>query len=78
MILRRFIKHVRNENWFAVSLDFMVVVIGIFIGMQVTEWNSDRKDRHLEDIYLERLARDIQDDFRAYTLLIEQSTRQDE
>lgn len=52
MILRRFIKHVRNENWFAVSLDFMVVVIGIFIGMQVTEWNSDRKDRHLEDIYL--------------------------
>lgn len=78
MILRRFIKHVRNENWFAVSLDFMVVVIGIFIGMQVTEWNSDRKDRHLEDIYLERLARDIQDDFRVYTLLVEQSTRRDE
>ena len=43
MILRRFIEHVSDQNWFAVGLDVCVVVVGIFLGMQVTEWNEARK-----------------------------------
>jgi hypothetical protein len=43
MILRRFTKHVTEQNWFAVGLDVIVVVLGIFLGMQLTEWNEDRK-----------------------------------
>ena len=45
MILRRFTKHVIDQNWFAVGLDIIVVVVGIFLGMQVTEWNDDRKTK---------------------------------
>ncbi|MFT7527316.1 MAG: hypothetical protein ACI9LY_002471 [Arenicella sp.] len=44
MILRRFTQHITEQNWFAVGLDVIVVVVGIFLGMQVTEWNDDRKD----------------------------------
>ena len=43
MILRRFMKHVSDQNWFAVGLDVLVVIVGIFLGMQVTEWNEGRK-----------------------------------
>jgi hypothetical protein len=38
-------KHVADQNWFAVGLDILVVITGIFLGMQVTEWNESRKDR---------------------------------
>ena len=58
MILRRFMKHVTEQNWFAVGLDVIVVITGIFLGMQVTEWNEERKERLLEHAYLERLLAD--------------------
>jgi len=45
MILRRFMKHVTDQNWFAVGLDVLVVITGIFLGMQVTEWNDERKEQ---------------------------------
>jgi len=34
MILRRLTKHVKDQNWFAVGLDFVIVVIGVFVGMR--------------------------------------------
>lgn len=36
MILRRFMKHVTDQNWIAVVLDVLVVITGIFLGMQVS------------------------------------------
>lgn len=35
MILRRIKSHVEKENWFAVGIDFAIVVIGVFVGLQV-------------------------------------------
>jgi hypothetical protein len=29
MILRRIMKHVSDQNWFAVGLDFLIVVFGV-------------------------------------------------
>ena len=45
MLLRRITKHVTDQNWFAVFLDFMIVVFGVYIGVQVGNWNADRQDR---------------------------------
>jgi len=58
MLLRRITKHVRDQNWFAVVLDFLVVVVGIFVGLQVDNWNEDRKSRAEERNYLQRLSED--------------------
>jgi hypothetical protein len=44
MILRRLKAHVEKENWFAVFLDFAIVVIGVFIGLQVANWNETRSE----------------------------------
>lgn len=60
MLLHRLKKHIREQNWFAVGLDFIVVVAGIFIGLQVNNWNEDRKDRHEETAYMERLLLDAE------------------
>ena len=41
MILRRLTKHVKDQNWFAVGLDFVIVVAGVFLGIQIGNWNAD-------------------------------------
>lgn len=40
MLLRRITEHVKVQNWFAVGLDFIIVVVGVFIGIQVSNWND--------------------------------------
>ena len=61
MLLRRVTQHVKDENWFAVFVDFLIVVFGIFIGIQVTNWNEQRIENSLEDEYLNRLKINIKE-----------------
>jgi hypothetical protein len=42
MILRRVIKHFRNQEWTAIFLDFIIVVVGVIVGLQVSNWNDVR------------------------------------
>jgi hypothetical protein len=60
MILRRFMKHVKDQNWFAVGLDIIVVIVGIFLGLQVQSWYDGRQKIVEERIYLINLHEDIQ------------------
>ena len=60
MILRRVIEHVRAQHWTAVFLDFVIVVMGVFIGLQVQDWNTARNDRADAREYRERLITDMQ------------------
>jgi hypothetical protein len=62
MILRRITEHVRTQNWFAVGLDFLVVVVGILIAFQITSWNEARQDRRAEQRYLAELAVNLEAD----------------
>ncbi|MEM6537231.1 MAG: hypothetical protein AAF742_00400 [Pseudomonadota bacterium] len=55
MLLRRITEHVRTQNWFAVFLDFVIVVVGVFIGLQVSNWNDQRAARGDSDRTLELL-----------------------
>lgn len=61
MLLRRFMSHIRAENWFAVSLDLIVVVVGLFIGLQIDTWWEGRKDSRLEGEYLVEIREDFQE-----------------
>lgn len=60
MILRSLTKHVKDQNWFAIGLDFAIVVFGVFIGIQVANWNEARQEQALERVLLVRLQRDFQ------------------
>ena len=59
MLLRSLTKHIREQNWFAVALDFFIVVAGILIAFQITNWNDQRGDDKLRVQYLERLQSDL-------------------
>jgi hypothetical protein len=64
MLLRRITKHVKDQNWFAVGIDFAIVVIGVFIGIQVANWNEARSDVLRERIMLEELRREVESAIR--------------
>ena len=55
MLLRRITKHVKDQNWFAVGIDFVIVVIGVFIGIQVANWNDARAAHATEEDLIQRL-----------------------
>lgn len=59
MILRDLAEALRQQSWFTVVLEVLVVVVGIFIGLQADSWNEGRKTQLLERQYLERLHHDI-------------------
>jgi hypothetical protein len=60
MILRSLTRHVRDQNWFAVGIDFLIVVVGVFIGIQVANWNEERNERREEALILERLVVEVE------------------
>ncbi|MDZ7629070.1 MAG: hypothetical protein U5J99_11790 [Parvularculaceae bacterium] len=59
MILRRVIDHVRAQNWLAVAIDFVIVILGVFLGIQLGNWNAAQADARLGLDYVERLTRDL-------------------
>jgi len=59
MILRRVIEHARAQAWTAIFLDFVIVVMGVFIGIQVSNWNEARNQAAQQQVYLERLHDDF-------------------
>ncbi len=48
MILRRLRSAFRRQKWFDVALELLIVVLGIFIGLQVDDWNQRRLE-HASD-----------------------------
>ena len=59
MLLRRVLEHVKTQNWTAVGLDFIIVVVGVFIGIQVSNWNDARVERELAREYISRVQEDL-------------------
>jgi hypothetical protein len=59
MLLRRVIKHVKSQDWFAVCLDFVIVVIGVFLGIQIGNWNEERVFENRETALLVELKAEI-------------------
>ena len=55
MILRRFAENLKSHDWFAVGIEFVIVVVGVFVGLQVQDWNEARKERVEERHLLSRL-----------------------
>ena len=65
MLLRRVKHHIVNENWFAVFVDFVIVVVGVYVGIEVSNWNEARQEDQRAQEYLERIHADLLNDMDA-------------
>lgn len=55
MILRRLTENLRVQNWTAISIEFLIVVMGVFIGIQAANWNQERLERRETEQLLEQV-----------------------
>ena len=66
MILRRLSQSLKEQNWTAIVIEFILLVSGVFLGIQVANWNAERVDASRATAYLERIRDDINADLSNY------------
>lgn len=59
MLLRSVTKHLKMQNWFAVFVDLLIVIFGVFIGLQVSNWNEEWAQDKRAKVLIERLVADL-------------------
>ena len=64
MAVRRLAFRIRQHDWIAVLIELMVVVAGVFIALQVSNWNDARKESALGREYLGRLRDELSQDVK--------------
>ena len=62
MFLRKIAQHLKTQNWTAVGIELLIVIVGVFLGAQASNWNEERKGRAGEQVFLERLHDDVSTD----------------
>lgn len=46
MIFRRATAKLRAQDWTAITIELLIVIIGVFIGIWVANWNQERAQKH--------------------------------
>jgi len=59
MILRRLSANLRAQNWTAIAIEFLIVVLGVFIGTQVANWNQARLEKQATNRMLDQLRPEL-------------------
>ncbi|MHB8446611.1 MAG: hypothetical protein ACYC7G_02340 [Rudaea sp.] len=69
-MLRHVIGHLRRQDWTAVVIELIVVVVGVFIGVQASNWNEDRETNQKAVAFTERLRSDLREEAWGYAMQI--------
>ena len=77
MILHKLADAIRGQNWFTVLIELAVVVVGIFLGLQIDDWNERRKENSLERGYIERLEAEVDANIAVYRAAIQRAEETD-
>jgi len=72
MTLRRILQHFGDQDWFAVCIDLVVVVVGVFVGIQVANWNEERLEAVRKQQIVEALITDISDSIGVQRRFVDQ------
>ncbi|HSS05734.1 MAG TPA: hypothetical protein VLK83_01195 [Rhodanobacteraceae bacterium] len=70
MILRRFTARFRSQDWMAVVIELVVVILGVFIGVQVSNWNTDLETDRKSALLTSRLKADLREEAWGYELQV--------
>ncbi len=70
MLRRRFIENLKHQQWMDVLIELIIVVLGVFIGLQASNWNQDRLSDAQAATFAERLKAELRDEDWGYQLQI--------
>jgi hypothetical protein len=61
---KRIVQRLKDHDWMAVAIEVSIVVVGVLIALQVSNWNDERKDSARGEDYLRRMDAELQGDVR--------------
>jgi len=64
MLLRTLATRLREHDWIAFGIEMIIVVAGVFLGLQASNWNEQRKESARGMEYLQRLQGELLEDSR--------------
>ncbi|MGH8030544.1 MAG: hypothetical protein ACREO3_11495 [Arenimonas sp.] len=59
MAIRTLARRLREHDWLAFLIEVVIVILGVFIGLQVSNWNEERKATARGLDYLRRIEADL-------------------
>ncbi|MEZ5921721.1 MAG: hypothetical protein R3C60_10270 [Parvularculaceae bacterium] len=74
MILRRITNAFRRQDWFTVGIETLIVVLGVFLGLQAQEWAADQAEKAGIEAQLSSFREELvqrQDEIDAHKTYIE-------
>lgn len=60
MFSKRLRVEASKQNWFGVAVDLVILILGVFLGIQVNNWNLDRLSQRDGQDYRERVLGDLE------------------
>lgn len=70
-MLRRIVSGFRRQDWTAVAIELVVVVVGVFMGVQASNWNEQRETDQRAAVFTDRLKSDLREEAWGYEYYIE-------
>src|SRR5436190_21291676 len=59
MIHKRLVAGLRGQNWSAIAIELAIVIVGVFIGTQVANWNQARLEKQATERMLVQLVPEL-------------------
>ena len=70
MILRRLSRSLKEQNWTAIAVEVVLLVAGVFFGIQASNWNDERETMKKSAIFTARLDADLRAEAWRYQFLL--------
>ena len=64
MFVKRLRQEAGKQNWFGVAVDLVILILGVFLGIQVNNWNQARLDRAEGKEYRDQIYLDLESNQR--------------
>lgn len=71
MILRRVVDHLKLQHWTAIGIELLIVILGVFIATQVSNWNQERATNEQAAVFTAHLKEDLREEDWGYQMMIQ-------
>lgn len=63
MLLKTITQHLKQQNWTGLFLELVILILGVFLGIQASNYNDSLKEREQSVIYTQKLLDNLKSEY---------------